>query len=474
MTRIDETLKKIAEDMSRANTQTSSSTESPRSNPNLPGDPDCPICGGVGHMRQDLPITDPNFGKLVMCSCLARKAHTGAQSRLLRLSNLEALKDKTFDSFLPEGLVGADSKEVSSLEMAYRFAQQYAQELRGWFLLMGGYGSGKTHLAAAIANAAIERGVETLFLTVPDLLDWLRYSYDAPDTSFEQRFEEIRNVPLLILDDLGTQNATPWAEEKLFQIINYRYVQRQPTVVTTNLDLVEIDGRISSRLLDPQLVDKIMITAPDYRRPAKGEGQSMRTDLALLADFTFGAFSLREFEKLDTEVRANLEKVYRSVQQYAENPTGWLVISGGYFCGKTHLAAAIGNYRAKNSDRVSFWVVAELLDHLRATFSPNSSTTYDHLFEEVRNASLLILDDYGGQSSTPWAQEKMYQILNFRYNASLPTVITTTKKLDEIEPRVRSRMMDRRRCVFLALQAPAYIPNAPGKSEPRGRAKRAS
>ena len=110
---------------------------------------------------------------------------------------------------------------------------------------------------------------------------------------------------------------------------------------------------------------------------------------------------------------------------------------------------------------------------LRATFSPHSNTTYDHLFEEVRNASLLILDDYGGQSSTPWAQEKMYQILNFRYNASLPTVITTTKKLDEIEPRLRSRMMDRRRCVFLALQAPAYIPNAPGKSEPRGRGKRA-
>ncbi len=431
------------------------------------------MCGGVGYMHQDLPISDPNFGKLVMCGCLQRKAAAGVQTRLMRLSNLEALKDKTFESFRPEGLVGSESKDVASLEMAFRMAQQYAQELSGWFLLMGSYGCGKTHLAAAIANAAIQRGIETLFLTVPDLLDWLRYSYDAPDTSFEQRFEEIRNVSLLVLDDLGTQNATPWAEEKLFQIINYRYVQRLPTVVTTNLDLVEIDGRISSRLLDPALVDKIMITATDYRRPAKGEGQSQRTDLALLSDFTFGTFSLREFEKLDNEVRANLEKVYRAVQQYAENPTGWLVISGGYFCGKTHLAAAIGNYRARNGDRVSFWVVAELLDHLRATFSPTSNTTYDRLFEEVRNASLLILDDYGGQSSTAWAQEKMYQILSFRYNANLPTVITTTKKLEEIEPRLRSRMMDRRRCVFLALQAPAYIPNAPGKSEPRARGRRA-
>ena len=76
----------------------------------------------------------------------------------------------------------------------------------------------------------------TLFLTVPDLLDWLRYSYDSPDTTFEQRFEEIRNVSLLVLDDLGAQNATPWAAEKLFQIIDYRYVA-PAAVVTTNLAL---------------------------------------------------------------------------------------------------------------------------------------------------------------------------------------------------------------------------------------------
>ena len=54
--------------------------------------------------------------------------------------------------------------------------------------------------------------MQTIFLTVPDLLDWLRYSYDSSDTTFEQRFEEIRNVRLLVLDDLGTQNATAWAQ----------------------------------------------------------------------------------------------------------------------------------------------------------------------------------------------------------------------------------------------------------------------
>ncbi len=72
-----------------------------------------------------------------------------------------------------------------------------------------------------------------------------------------------------MLDDLGTQNATPWAAEKLYQIINYRYVNRLPTIVTTNVELDDIDGRVSSRLQDPDLVTVIKILAPDYRAPGK-------------------------------------------------------------------------------------------------------------------------------------------------------------------------------------------------------------
>ena len=78
----------------------------------------------------------------------------------------------------------------------------------------GGYGCGKTHLAAAITNKAIENQIKTLFLTAPDLLDLLRRAYQNPSITFEQQMEEILNIPLLIIDDFGTQNATDWAEEK--------------------------------------------------------------------------------------------------------------------------------------------------------------------------------------------------------------------------------------------------------------------
>jgi DNA replication protein DnaC len=129
---------------------------------------------------------------------------------------------------------------------------------------------------------------------------------------------------------------------------------------------------------------------------------------------------------------------------------------GSYGSGKTHLAASIGNFRVGVGETPMFVVVPDLLDHLRATFSPHSSISYDHLFEEVRTASMLILDDLGTQSATPWAKEKLYQIMNFRYNAELPTVITTSLKLDEIDPRLRSRMTDTRICNIFAILVPSF------------------
>lgn len=215
---------------------------------NTDKEPVCPICGGVGFVRQDLPIDDPEFGKLKPCVCQQQKTNRAAQSRLYQMSNLESFKKMTFETFSVQGRLGLGDDQVFSLQSALSHARQFAASPKGWLLLSGSYGCGKTHLAAAIANTCVEYGMAALFLTVPDLLDWLRYSYDSSDSTFEQRFEEIRNVNLLVLDDLGAQNATPWAAEKLFQIIDYRYIRRLPLVVTSNQRLEDLDDRIRSRL----------------------------------------------------------------------------------------------------------------------------------------------------------------------------------------------------------------------------------
>jgi DNA replication protein DnaC len=444
-------LKKIATNTSKANTPTTSSTSL--------GDPNCPHCGGAGYLRSDVPVGHPSFGRLEVCVCRQRDVSQQVRERLYSLSRLDELKELTFDTFQPRGQKGLGEKQASSLEMAFNQAQHYAKSLNGWLLLQGGYGCGKTHLAAAIANYAVGMGVPTLFLTVPDLLDMLRFSYDSEDTTFEQRFNEIRNASLLVLDDFGTQNATAWAQEKLFQIINYRYINKLPLVITTNLGLDEIDARIRSRVTDPQLVSIVRINAPDYRHPTDDTGHPELSSLDLMTSKSFGSFEDRTGEGLPLEEIKSLQKALKAAHTYAEKPKGWLVFMGGYGSGKTHLAAAIANYRAGLGDPPLFIMVPDLLDHLRATFSPHSSVAFDRRFDDIRTAPLLVLDDLGTQSMTPWVREKLYQLFNYRYNRELPTVITTADSMNEMDARIRSRLLDGKLCTIYVLNVPSYHGN---------------
>lgn len=433
-----------------------SSNDIPEQISGLAGDPNCPVCEGTGYLRADVPVGHPDFGRMQICTCRKQSIHAKTRRRLYSLSNLDELGHLTFENFQVRGRIGLAPLQADSLEQAYNHSQQFANSPKGWLVLQGKYGSGKTHLAAAIANFSVDLDIPTLFITVPDLLDVLRFSYNDPDATFEERFEEIRNVDLLVMDDFGTQNATSWAQEKLFQIINYRYINQLPMVITTNLGLSDIEGRIRSRIQDPEIVTRVRITATDYRRPADDTGHHPLSSLDLVSDKAFGNFKLRKEENIAKNDLMQLEKAFRKAQSYAENPAGWLVFQGDYGSGKTHLAAAIANFRDKSGFDTMFVVVPDLLDHLRATFNPRSPVSYDKQFYAVRNASLLVLDDMGSQAMSEWVREKLFQVLNHRYNAKLPTVITTVNKLEEIDPRIRTRMLDRSICTIHAITVPAY------------------
>jgi DNA replication protein DnaC len=100
------------------------------------------------------------------------------------------------------------------------------------------------------------------------------------------------------------------------------------------------------------------------------------------------------------------------------------VLIGEYGCGKTHLAVSIAKKQIDDGNLVLFQVVPRLLDYLRATFSPHSEQDYDERFQQMCDVDMLILDDLGAQNNTPWANDKLFQLLNHRYNAHAPTVIT--------------------------------------------------
>jgi DNA replication protein DnaC len=156
------------------------------------------------------------------------------------------------------------------------------------------------------------------------------------------------------------------------------------------------------------------------------------------------------------------------------------VLQGLVGCGKTHLAAAIKNERDEHGLQTLFKTAPDLLDYLRATYAPDSNVTYDRGFDAIRNAEVVILDDYGAHSSTPWAEEKLFQLLNYRFNARLPTVITTNQPLDRTsvasgapsqELRILSRLLDPDLCTVCRIDAAPYkrpqLAPRPRTSRPR-------
>ena len=210
-----------------------------------------------------MPFGHPSFGRLFACECRLTEMEIKRAAELKAYSALDAFRDKTFETFDPK---------VPGVDKAYREARAFANDPTYWLVLAGSYGSGKTHLAAAIANQALAQGNPVLFEVVPDLLDHLRSAFGpTSDLAYDELFERVRTAGLLILDDLGTENTTPWAREKLYQIVNYRYNYRQPTVITTNRRLTDIDDRIRSRMTDAAFCVLVEVNAADYRQRKPGE-----------------------------------------------------------------------------------------------------------------------------------------------------------------------------------------------------------
>lgn len=413
-------------------------------------EPVCPICRGTRFVHPLLSSGKPDYSRIVPCRCVEQESDTKRQTRLQRYSNLGTLTRFTFANMNPDGKV-KDTAAQEQFRRIYDAAKNFAREPGGWLIITGPSGSGKTHLAAAIANECINRRIPAFYVTTPDLLDHLRASFSPEsELAYDEFFEQVRNAPLLILDDLGAQSSTPWAKEKLDQLLNHRYSNQIPTVIVSITPVEELEDRVRSRLND---TDFCKIFTIGVKSPAL-YSYSWAPWFALQKQMTFENFDKRI--NLPKEQRDNLELAYEVALNFAKEPAGWLIFAGVNGCGKTHLAAAIVNYRYKLGKPALFIVVPDFLDHLRSTFSPDSKISYDQLFESVRNAELLVLDDLGEHTGTPWSQEKLYQVINHRYNARLATVITTSCSLDELESRISSRLADHKLSNAFEIKAPDY------------------
>jgi len=205
---------------------------------------------------------------------------------------------------------------------------------------------------------------------------------------------------------------------------------------------------------------------PNFGKPiaceCKEAERAEKRRLQLRTMSNLDAFSDKSFRNFNPRV-PGVQEAFEVAQAYAYNPDGWLVLIGRNGCGKTHLAAAIANQHLVQGSLVLFATVPDLLDHLRATFAPTSPVVYDQLFSSMREAELLVLDDLGSEQNSPWASEKLFQLLNYRYNSRFPTVITTNSmRLQAVDERIRSRLMDRSLVIEVTMdRAQDYRPHNP-------------
>lgn len=137
--------------------------------------------------------------------------------------------------------------ESRTQDVAWRFVRSRTNESAGdgWGLyIVGGVGVGKTHLAAAIANALAET-VSVKFASMGSLLREVRNSYDTDSATEQEIIEGLVKPDVLIIDDLGKESVTDWALQMLFAIVNARYESVKPLIVTTQYTSTELIEHLS-------------------------------------------------------------------------------------------------------------------------------------------------------------------------------------------------------------------------------------
>lgn len=188
--------------------------------------------------------------------------------RLLDESNLgDRFKGRTFASF--------DAKrDREAFDQCSRYAndEKLMERKRNGLILAGGFGSGKTHLAAAICNALVGRGIPVLFGTSVEHLENIRNDFEH--TGMNLSLSKMKSIPVLVIDDLGKEKKTDWTKQVLFDVVNYRYEHKLPTIITTNLisngnfDALanHVEGAVWSRFCE--MCNIIETASSDYRQGA--------------------------------------------------------------------------------------------------------------------------------------------------------------------------------------------------------------
>jgi DNA replication protein DnaC len=260
----------------------------------------CPVCGGFGVFKYDVPYDDSRFGKMFPCDnpkCekAAEDRERRSEAMLTRSGVPGEYRFLTFATFYelpPEKRDGKETAAAALLDMLDNAANGFYIQMtddgeppRNSLVLSGPLGVGKTGLCCAFVNEGIARGIPMTYYRAQALFDEIQRRYDAANDTDEQRaitaltgvpysatdvLDHIKDTPVLVIDEMTVPAASADKLRIIEDLIRHRMAAARPTVITTNHDTNAFRKQWGDRAADPVFAMSywLEITGERLRRDA--------------------------------------------------------------------------------------------------------------------------------------------------------------------------------------------------------------
>ena len=237
----------------------------------------CMICRDTGWENLK---DEKGYDYVRECSCglIQRQRMKG---KLKFASIPKEFEDQTVESFMTDCYSTPQNRELAT--MAKTIAQRYVEKFdeiqetgKGLYFYSNVKGSGKTRLAVSIANDLIRnKMISAKFATTIQILDQIKATWgekarsEDGSTSEQKLINDVISVPVLVIDDIGVEGAKDWVNERFYNILNGRMIEKRITIFTSNC-------RMEDLKLDERIVNRIIKMALPIEFPA----ESIRVSLA--------------------------------------------------------------------------------------------------------------------------------------------------------------------------------------------------
>lgn len=253
----------------------------------------CEICGKSKRIRE------PVLGKVVPVPCDCDKERKRQEEEARRKAEAEyerqrnhkysLMDEKARQAVFDKLTISAENKRY--IDAAENYCKHWAENRRQnrGLLFYGGTGKGKTTLACCMANRLIDDGIAVKLTSVNALIQRVKDSYRNHGEDGETAIKaEIKNTPLLVLDDLGAEYKTEWSTSFLYDIIDTRYRSGKPTIITTNLSLSQLKEHLTDKNGIPRAFDRLI----EVLHPVEFTGSNYRAAQAVKNKQVYNFFDI--------------------------------------------------------------------------------------------------------------------------------------------------------------------------------------